>query len=287
MRALVIGASGLVGSALLRALGPTGVGTYLTRPRPGLRRVDAADRKAVERIMREVMPETVLFPAGNPNVDWCERNPREAEEQNLGPLRAVLAAAGAVPVLAYSTDYVFDGTAGPYGEADRVHPLSVYGRLKAELERLVLEVGGTVVRTTGVFGWEPEPAKNFVLRLIASLRHDDRVRVPTDQVANPTYVEDLATATLRIAGTGERGLWHVAGRELFARDAFARLVAEVFGCDGTLIDGVPTSALGQAADRPRSGGLRCERFRARFGVAPGRAPREALRELRERLTVAA
>lgn len=282
MRGLVIGGSGLVGSALLRRLGPDGVGTYRTRPRPGLRPLDAGDPDAVRRLVASVGPDVIFFPAANANVDACEREPEAAARENLEPLRATLAAAGHVPVVAYSSDYVFDGRSGPYAEDAPVSPISVYGRLKVELERLVMDAGGTIIRTTGVFGWEEPPAKNFVLRLAASLARGERARVPNDQIANPTYADDLAAASLEIAQDASGGLWHVAGADLLARDAFARLVAEAFGADPGLIDGVPTSALGQAAQRPLRGGLTCRRYRERFGATPVRPVRGALAAVRAR-----
>lgn len=284
-RALVIGASGLVGGALLRRLGPSGTGTYRSRPQPGLRPLDASDRDAVARVIAELAPDAIFFPAANANVDWCEREPAEAERENLDPLRATLAAAGDVPVIAYSSDYVFNGAAGPYTETAAVAPLSVYGRIKVELERLVLAAGGTVIRTTGVFGWEAPPARNFVLRTAATLARGERARVANDQIANPTYADDLAAASIEVARDGGTGIWHIGGAELLARDAFARLVAEAFDADAALIDGVPTAALGQAARRPLRGGLRCVRYRERFGAAPVRPVRGALAALRARVEV--
>ena len=261
------------------------VGTYRSRPRVGLRPLDAADPAAVELLLNEVAPDVIFFPAANPDVDWCEREPAQAERQNLDPLRTLLAMAPGPSVVAYSSDYVFDGTAGPYAEDDRVSPISVYGRIKVELERLVLAAGGTVVRTTGVFGQEEPPPRNFALRLAATLRRRERVRIPTDQIANPTYADDLAAASVKIARSGERGLWHVAGPDLLARVEFARLVAETFAMDPELIDGVSTSALGQAAKRPLRGGLRYVRYTDRFGTPPGRSLRDALEDLRERTSV--
>lgn len=283
MRALVVGASGLVGGALLRHLGADAVGTYRRRLRPGLRRLAAEDRSALAALIAESRPAVIFFPAGDPNVDWCEREPAAAEAANLRPLRAAIATAAGIPLVAYSTDYVFDGQSGPYDEEDPRRPLSVYGRLKVVLEDEVLASGGTVIRPTVVYGQEPESPKNFVLRLISSLRRGERVRVPNDQVANPTYVEDLAVASIEIARTGEGGLWHVAGADLLARDAFARLIAESFGLDSTLVEGVPTSALDQLAARPLRGGLRCDRYAARFARSPVRPVRAALAHLRETL----
>ncbi len=287
MRALVIGASGLVGGALLRAAGADAVGTYHTRRRPGLRALDAADRDAVARLVEEVRADAILFPAGTPDVEWCEEHPAEARTQNLVPLRAALAATRDLPFVAFSSDYVFDGTAGPYGESDPPAPISVYGRIKRELEAVLLAANGTVVRPTGVFGREAEPPKNFVLRLIASLRRGETVSVPNDQVANPTYAEELARAVVRIAGAHERGIWHVAGPEQLARSDFARRIAKAFDLREDLIRAAPTAELGQKARRPLQGGLRCERYARRFGSAPCGPLDAALADLRRSLSAVA
>jgi dTDP-4-dehydrorhamnose reductase len=281
--ALVIGASGLVGGALLRALGERGVGTYRTRARDALRFLDARDRSALGKILDDVRPTTVFFPAAEPNVDWCEDHPDESYALNVAlAVNAFEAtrARGCAFVL-FSTDYVFDGRAGPYAEGDSPSPVQVFGRHKLEAEQHVLAGGGIVVRTTTVFGEEVVPGKNFVLRLIARLRHGERVAVPTDQVATPTWADELARGALAVAGLP--GIWHVAGPELLARDAFARLVAEVFDLDGRLIDPMPTALLGQRAARPLRGGLRTEKIAARLGgtLTP---PRAALERLRERLS---
>lgn len=261
----MIGASGLVGGALMRALGPDAVGTYRSRALPGLRALEASDAAAARALLAEVRPDAVFFPAADPNVDWCEAHPEEAGAANVTPALLALAAArsAGAAFAFYSSDYVFDGTAGPYAEDDRPSPVSAYGRQKLEVERAVLAAGGTVVRTTGVYGLEPDPPKNFVLRLVASLRAGRRVRVPSDQVATPTWSDELAAGSIAVVSRG--GVWNVAGPDLLARDTFARLVAEVFGLDGALVEGVPTSALGQLAARPLRGGLRTERIVAALG----------------------
>lgn len=231
MTALVIGASGLVGAALLRRLGADAVGTYRTRPRPGLRALDASDRQGLEALVTEVRPEIVYFPAAEPNVELCEEHPERSYQGNVIPALGALEATvrGGARFVFFSTDYVFDGRAGPYAEDDAVAPLQVYGRHKREIEERVLEAGQMVVRTTTVFGQEPPPAKNFVLRLVARLGAGERVTVPQDQVATPTWADDLAECVAALGA--ERGVWHVAGPDVLARDAFARVVAEVFGLD--------------------------------------------------------
>jgi dTDP-4-dehydrorhamnose reductase len=286
VRALVIGASGLVGSALIRELGPDAVGTFRTRPRPGLRHLDARDADPLAGLLDEVRPDLVFFPAAEPNVDWCEEHPDDSRALNVVPALTALDAARATGAgfVFFSSDYVFDGRAGPYAEGDAPSPVQVYGRHKLAVEERVIAAGGTVVRTTTVFGEEPAPPKNFVLRFVQRLRERGRWTVPSDQVATPTWADELARGTAAVATLG--GIWHVAGPELLARDVFARMIADVFDLDPSLIDAVPTSALGQRAARPLLGGLRTDKLSGRIG-GPLLAPRPALDRLRRRLEVTA
>jgi dTDP-4-dehydrorhamnose reductase len=219
-----------------------------------------------------------------PDVEWCETHEAQARQANLAPLRAVLAASR-VPVFSFSSDYVFDGAAGPYAEDAPRRPLSVYGHIKADVEDETLAAGGTVVRTTGVFGPELPPGKNFVVRLVESLREHKPVTVPVDQIATPTYSDDLAAATYRIALRRGTGVWNVGGPDMLSRLDLARVVAEVFDLDGSVIRGVNTSELGQRAARPLTGGLRNTRYKREFGVEPVRAVADALREMRAALSV--
>lgn len=281
MRGLVVGASGLVGSALLRALGNTATGTYRNRPREGLVHLDAGDRSAFARVLGETDPDVIFLAAAEPNVEWCEAHPEKAREFNFAPVEAAVTAAGRARIVWYSTDYVFDGAAGPYAERDAPRPLSVYGRIKADLEHLVLEHGHTVIRTTTVFGAEAEPPKNFVLRLVGALRRGESVRVPSDQLSTPTYADDLAAASIRVADQ-DAGIWHVAGPDLLSRSEFALLIARLFDVPSEGIRAIPTAELHQLAQRPLRGGLTCSRFEAVFGAA-GRHLDDALADLRAQL----
>lgn len=267
----------MVGRALMRELGESATGTFLTRPLPALLQLDARDASAVARALNETEADVIFVPAAEPNVDWCEQHPADARDRNIGPVRGVLAAASGQKIVAFSSDYVFDGADGPYGEASIRRPLSTYGRIKAELEELLLSAGQTVVRTTTVFGEEVHPAKNFVLRLVSTLRMGQRVRIPSDQISTPTYAPDLAAAVVRVAGRG--GVWHIAGPDIMSRSDLAYRVADAFSVDSSLIDPTPTAALGQPAVRPLRAGLLVNQYLSAFGAAPVRPLRDALEHL--------
>jgi dTDP-4-dehydrorhamnose reductase len=255
-----------VGGALLRALDPAAVGTYRHRRIEGLRQLDVTDGAGLQRLLDDVKPHIVFFPAAEANVDWCELHAAEAHAMNVVPAVAALTATkerGGRFVF-FSTDYVFDGERGPYAETDPVNPRSVYAKHKREIEERVLDTGQTVVRTTSVFGRELAPGKNFVLRALARFAAGESVTAPSDQVSTPTWADDLAVGAIRVAERG--GIWHVAGPDLLARDQFARLVARVFGLDEGLVRSVSTADLQQAARRPLRSGLKTDKLLQATGL---------------------
>jgi dTDP-4-dehydrorhamnose reductase len=262
-----VGASGQVGSALyarLRERRWEVVGTHAHVATPSTVALDIEDISAVERFLAAPF-ECVFFPAALTFVDYCEDHPTEAMLVNRdAPTAGARAAArqGASFVY-YSTEYVFDGTRGPYAEDDPACPVSVYGRSKREGEVGALEANPRtlVVRTQVVYGPEPQ-GKNFVYQLLRRLGARETVRIPVDQVACPTYNVDLAAASVELVERGLTGIYHVAGSDALDRHAFARLACEVFWLDASRLQPVKTADLGQRARRPLLGALRSDRTRA-------------------------
>jgi dTDP-4-dehydrorhamnose reductase len=268
-RLLVIGASGQVGHHLMQAAGDEAVGTYHATPVAGLRQLDVRDADAVDVVMRDVTPEWVLLPASATNVDRCEAEPGPAYEVNVRGVANVARAATrhGARVAYFSSDYVFDGAAGPYGEDEPPRPICEYGRQKVLAEHVVLQSAphALILRTTVVYGWEPQ-GKNFLYRLLAHLERGEPIRVPADQVGSPTYAPGLARATLGLVERGCEGVWNLVGGRLAGRDEFAREAAVAFGGDPGLVVGVTTAELGQAAPRPLRAGLRIDRARPLVGA---------------------
>jgi dTDP-4-dehydrorhamnose reductase len=286
MRALVIGASGQVGAALgerLTARGHRWTGTFAKVPRPGLLPLDITDADGVRRLIGESQADWVFCMGALTHVDYCEDHPEEAFRINRDApaLVARTAAKRGAGIVFYSTEYVFDGTSGPYAEDDPVRPLSVYGQSKLEGERAVgtANPSAIIVRTTVVYGPEPQ-GKNFVYQLLRRARAGARMPVPADQISSPTYNADLAAATVELAERGCRGVYHLAGPAVLDRHAFARAACRAFGLDETLLQPVPTSALGQRAQRPLRAGLRIDRARATLASLL-RGPEEGLKAMRE------
>jgi dTDP-4-dehydrorhamnose reductase len=271
-RALVLGASGLVGSHLYRVGLERGVdvaGTSFGQEVEGLRRLDVTDADAVRGLVDEVRPEVVFHAAASPNVDACEADPDGTRRVNVGGVRTVAEAArdAGARLVFFSSDYVFDGAAGPYVETDPVRPIQQYGRQKAEAEEVLREVlpgAHLALRITVVYGWERR-GKNFVARLVRTLGGGERMRVPADQVGSPTLADDLADAAWDLVDRNAGGTLHLAGRDRVDRLAFARAAARAFGLNDALLDGVTTAELGQAAPRPLEAGMVSARAEALIG----------------------
>ena len=239
----------------------------------------SADASALPQVLAAHHVTAVICAAGATDVERCEADHAWAAAANhTGPLALALATAH-LPFVFYSTDYVFDGCSGPYSEDDEPHPLSVYGSSKLAGEQAILDAHtrALVLRTTTVYGPDPQ-RKNFLYTLRRLLTEGKTMRVPSDQLANPTYNADLAAATLALLDGGHTGLFHVAGPEFLARTEFAFQACRLLTLDPAQIQPVTTAELAQRAARPLLGGLRSESLAAAIGSGRMRTPEQGIRD---------
>jgi dTDP-4-dehydrorhamnose reductase len=236
---LVVGASGLLGQHVVaEASGRYRVvATYRDHPPADTsgeaHRVDLADHRGAIAFVRRLAPWGVVMAGALTSVDYCETHPEEARAVN-GVAPALIAAACAetgTRLVHLSTDYVFDGEAGPYSEEDPPNPLGVYGRVKLEGEQSVLEAhrGACVVRSCTLFGWNRlTGSKNFVTWVLGELEGGRGVGLWGDQFVSPTYASHASRILLRLLEAGSRGLFHVASPTCLSRWEFGQLIADAF-----------------------------------------------------------
>lgn len=205
MKALILGAGGQVGRALIDTA-PAAVELVPL----GRQDCDAGDRAAVERAVAAAVPGLVLNAAAYTAVDRAESEPEAAARLNAeapGWIAAVARSAGA-RFVHISTDFVFDGTSGtPYGPEHPTHPQSVYGRTKRDGELAVqaADPAALIVRTAWVYAAQ---GSNFVRTMLRLMGERDRLTIVADQVGTPTHAASLADALWRLAAAGASGIHH-------------------------------------------------------------------------------
>ncbi|MPZ54654.1 MAG: dTDP-4-dehydrorhamnose reductase [Acidimicrobiia bacterium] len=246
MRALVTGASGQLGTAVLRRH-PDSVGV-------GRAQVDLAKvtRDDIADLIGAHDPDIVINTAAYTKVDLAESEPEVAERVNaraVGRLAEVCARLGK-PFVTYSTDYVFDGTSTtPYFESARRNPLSVYGRTKASGEDAALEAhpDSLVIRTSWLLS---STHRNFVTVMLDRARSGE-LKVVEDQIGRPTAADDLAMATDHAINKGVSGLLHLTNRgHPTSWFGLAREIVGLGGMDPDLVSPCATLEYPTAAVRP-------------------------------------
>ncbi len=206
MRVFVAGAAGQLGRAVVRRFSPTMDVVATTR-----RELDIRVEADVMRAVRAAAPDVVVNCSAYNAVDQAEEDPAAALEANAFGVLSLARAArdtGAV-FIHYGTDFVFDGRASvPYTETDTPAPASNYGLSKLLGEWFAADAPlHYILRVESLFGGEL--ARSSVDRILEGIRKDEIVRVFVDRTVTPSYVDDVADATLRIIERRpEGGLYH-------------------------------------------------------------------------------
>lgn len=248
---LILGAKGMLGCQLQKLL-PGAVAWDRED-------VDVTDSAALESRMAglDARPSAVINCVAFNDVDGAEQKQEAAFALNaeVPAQLARLTRALGIPLVHYSTNYVFDGVKGEYLESDAPSPLSVYGASKRRGEELVAENGGDfyILRTAVIFG--PKGTSDVSKRSFVELMLDLSARTASlkaveDEVNSVTYAPDLALATQRILEQAPAsGIYHVSNSGSASWYGFAREIFRIAGRDVELTP-VPSSHFPRPARRP-------------------------------------
>ncbi|HEY0506064.1 MAG TPA: dTDP-4-dehydrorhamnose reductase [Lysobacter sp.] len=280
MKLLVVGANGQVGHALLRSLAPLGEVVATTRggrldDGRACEALDLAELDALAPLVARVRPDAVVNAAAYTAVDRAEDDAEAAFRINAdapGRIAGVCAALG-VPLVHYSTDYVFDGRGSrPYRDDDATAPIGVYGASKLAGEAAVAESGAVhlVLRTAWVYGVH---GHNFLRTMLRVGAERDELRVVADQRGCPTpawLIADVTAAILR-QGIAESGVRHlVAAGETtwhgFAEAIFDEALAQGVMARRPAVTAIATADYPTRATRPAYSVLDTARLQAEYGL---------------------
>jgi dTDP-4-dehydrorhamnose reductase len=234
--------------------------------------LDITKKSDVKSLVSSFHPTTIINAAAASDVDWCEQHREDAWKTNVVGVENLIEAARKVGarLIHISTDYVFDGTHGPYGENDKPNPISYYGKSKLASENAIRIAGipHTILRTIVLYGGGIGVRDCFPLWVNKNLRAGKSIRCSEDQISNPTHVNDIAFAAIKGFELNRDGIYHICGAERVSRYQFAVRTAEIFGLDINHIQAVKSSELNQTAPRPLVTGFVTLKAQTELGLNP-------------------
>lgn len=212
----------------------------------------------VESTLNQIKPDIILNCAAFNNVDNCEDMIEKAFLINADSIKNFKNYNGLF--FHISTDYVFDGSNGPFSESSVVNPINAYGKSKLKGESIVRETfeNFTILRTNILFGRDSKAS--FLEWVINSLKKNEKIKVVNDQFNNPISVFDCARAIDFLINTDCRGLYHIGSDLVCSRYDFANLIAKTWDLNDKLISPISSKNLYKELDsfkanRPLKSGL--------------------------------
>lgn len=246
---LIIGKNGTLGRAVAKLC----TQRFLKYKLVTRQECNICDEASVENAIQIYKPWAIINAAGFVRVDDAEREREQCYLENTkgAETLAISAKKNSIKLISFSSDLVFDGSKeSAYVEDDTVNPLNVYGKSKAEAEKIVLQnnPSALVIRTSAFFG--PWDEYNFVHYVRKSLSQYERVYVAKDVIISPTYVPHLVNATLDLLMDDESGIWHLTNNGEISWADLAYEVAGRFRLNRQYISSVTNEELNYPAQRP-------------------------------------
>lgn len=230
---------------------------------------DLRNFNQLESFLRAMCPAIIINAAAYTAVDQAERDVEVAYQVNcIAPqVMAAYAADRNIPLVHYSSDYVFDGgQRRPYVEDDVPHPLNVYGSSKESGESVIIETCGAsgnphyILRTSCLYGGY-RPQANFIQIILDKARLGESLRIVSDQRTTPTSAKWLAQITQNILNhmsTVPSGLYHAVPRGEASWYGLAAWVIEVAkhtdllaGVESIKLDAIVSEQYLSLATRPK------------------------------------
>jgi len=235
--------------------------------------MDITNREQVFEVIVKHKPDCIIHGAAMTNVDACELDPEACQLQNVKSTQNLVDAIADIDChfVFVSTDFIFDGTSGPYKEDDEPNPLSIYGQSKLDGERYVQSncKRWAIARTVLVYGLVADMSRsNIVLWARESLANKKAINVVDDQFRSPTLAEDLAAGCILIENQEAEGIFNISGKDQMSIYELVQRVANYFGLSMDTVSKIDSVSLNQPAKRPPITGFDLSKSNAELGYNP-------------------
>jgi dTDP-4-dehydrorhamnose reductase len=273
---LVIGKNGQLATELRTTLASIGEILFL-----GKNEINVFDKSEILSICKNFCPSIIINTAAYTEVDKAEKNLQDATDLNIKVVENLANCSNIfnIPLIHYSTDYVFDGTKlGPYLETDAPSPINVYGKTKLEGERALESMCSSylIFRVSWLYGHN---GKNFYKTISKLLKEKSELKVVSDQIGSPTSAHMVALATSQVVAQSflnselffhsKSGTYHLSASQECSWSDFAKEIARLKDIKTNII-GVPSCEYNSIALRPKNSVLSNDKFLKEFGFClPG------------------
>jgi dTDP-4-dehydrorhamnose reductase len=235
--------------------------------------MDITNQDEVQKVIANTKPDVIIHTAAMTNVDQCETEKDACWAQNVSSVEYLVEACAKNDcfLLHISTDFIFDGKAGPYKEDAEANPISFYGWSKYAAEKLVINspIRWAIARTVLVYGIAHDMSRtNIILWVKKSLEDGKNIKVVTDQWRTPTLAEDLAKGCALIAEKEAEGIFNISGKDFLTPYEMAMMTADYFKLDKSLISQADSTTFSQPAKRPPRTGFDLSKSQQMLGYQP-------------------
>jgi len=276
-RMLLLGATGQVGYELVRTLGPL---AELVTPSRKDFDLHMSAEQTVEKI-RQIQPDLVVNAAAYTAVDKAEQESELAWQINARAPAAIASACASldIPVIHFSTDYVFDGQGQrAYKENDLTHPINVYGESKLAGEEAIRKSQAMhcIFRTSWVYGLHGSNFLNTMRRLATE---KESLNIVSDQIGSPTWSRHIAEAVAAVVAMATRegkifwqqnnGIYHLTSAGSTSWYGFAKVIFDELSAAGQsipVLSAISSDAYPTAAQRPKFSVLDNSLVENRLGI---------------------
>lgn len=232
---LIVGASSLFGNAVYRIFSreyKEVSGTAFSKASSmGFDKLDVASNESVqEYFSKHPVFDIVVYIAGEANADIAEKERERARKLNVDAISLIAKYAKCGKFVYTSSEYIFDGSSGPYGSGSEAKPINYYGCTKLEGEKASKEnfKNNLIIRLGALYGYNgPYDKETTVSKLIASFSKPEPLKADNVQIKHPILLEDAVNTLLKLLDYGASGIYQINGAEGLNKQEMAEKILKV------------------------------------------------------------